>query len=69
MKLVVDTNILFKALIKSSKVRALLLNPNHQFYVPEYALEEVEKHRPLLKEKTELSEAEVKLALNYLSLP
>lgn len=66
MKLVVDTNILFKALIKNSKVRALLLNPNHQFYVPEYALEEVQKHLPLLKEKTKLSEAEIKLALSIL---
>lgn len=66
MKLIVDTNILFKALIKSSKVRAILLSPNHQFYIPEYALEEVEKHLPLLIAKTGLSEEEVKLALSIL---
>ena len=66
MKLIVDTNIILKALIKNSKVRSILLNPNHQFYLPEYAIEEVKKHLPLLKEKTGLSEEELKLALNIL---
>lgn len=61
-----DTNILFKALIRRSKVRAILLNPNHQFYIPEYAREEVVKHLPLLIEKTGLTEEEIKLALNIL---
>ena len=66
MKLIVDTNIILKALIKDSKVRAILLNPNHQFYLPEYAIEEIEEHMPLLVEKTGLSEEEIKLALNIL---
>jgi len=50
LKLIVDTNIILKALIKNSKVRAILLSPNHQFYVPEYSLEEVERYLPLLIE-------------------
>lgn len=54
MKLVVDTNILLKALIKDSKVRSILLNPNHLFYLPEYAMEEVMEHISLLIEKTGL---------------
>ena len=66
MNLVVDTNIIFKALIKRSKTRAILLNPNHQFYIPEYALEEVERHISLIRDKSELSEEEVKLALSIL---
>lgn len=66
MKLVVDTNIIFKALIKRSKVRAILLNPNHQFYLPEYALEEVKRHFSLIADKSGLSEEEVKLALGIL---
>ena len=56
MKLIVDTNIILKALIKDSRVRAILLNPNHQFYLPEYAIEEIEEHMPLLIEKTDLLE-------------
>ena len=66
MKLVVDTNIIFKAIIKRSKVRAILLNPNHQFYLPEYTLEEVEKHLSLIRDKSGLSEKEVKHALSIL---
>ena len=61
-----DTNIVLKALIKNSKTRAILLNPNHQFYLPEYAIEEVEKHLHLLVEKTSLSGEDIKLALSTL---
>ena len=61
-----NTNIIIKALIRNSKVRAILLNPNHQFYLPEYAIEEVEKHLSLLMEKTKLSEEEIRLALSIL---
>lgn len=66
MKLVVDTNIILKALIKNSKVRAVLLSPNHQLHIPEYALDEVERHLPLLLEKTGLSKEEIKLALSII---
>ena len=66
MKLIVDTNIILKALIKNSKARAILLNPNHGFYLPEYAIEGVEKHLSLLVEKTGLHEEEIKLVLNIL---
>ncbi len=66
MKIVVDTNIILKALIKNSKVRAILLNPNHQFCVPEYAIEETERHLPSIVEKTGLPAGEVKLVLSIL---
>ncbi len=66
MKLVVDTNVLLKALIKDSKVRAILLSPSHQFAVPEYAIEEVEGHLSLIVEKSGLSEGEIKLMLSVL---
>jgi len=66
LKLIVDTYIILSALIKGSKARAILLSPNHRFYIPEYALEEIEKHLRLVVEKTALSENEVKLALNIL---
>lgn len=66
LKLILDTNIILKALIKNSKVRAILLSPNYQLYVPAYAVEEVKKHVPLLIEKTGLSEEKIKLALGIL---
>ncbi len=66
LKLVVDTNIVLKALIKDSKVRSILLNPGYRFSVPEYAMEEVERHLPTITEKSGLSEREVRLALSML---
>ena len=66
MKFVLDTNILLKALIRNSKVRAALLSPNHQLFVPEYAVEETRRHFGLIVKKTGLSEEEVKLVLGVL---
>jgi predicted nucleic acid-binding protein len=66
LKLVVDTNVVLKALIRASKVRGILLSPNHQFYVPEYAIEEIERHLPLVMKKSGLHESEVKLVLSVL---
>lgn len=37
MRLVLDTNILIAALIKDSLTRALLLSPDLEFLLPEYA--------------------------------
>lgn len=66
MKLVVDTNILLKALIKDSRVRAILLSPVDQFLLPEYALEEVDEHMGLVVGRSGLSEGEVRLVLSVL---
>ena len=66
MKFVLDTNIILKALIRNSKVRAVLLSPNHQLFVPEYAVEETRRHFGLIMKKTGLSEDEVKLVLDVL---
>jgi predicted nucleic acid-binding protein len=66
LKLIVDTNILLKALIKDSKVRAILLSPVDQFLVPEFAIEEVEAHMGLITERSGLSEGEVRLVLSVL---
>ena len=67
MKLVVDTNIILKALIRDSKVRAVLLNPEHHFYVPEFAFEETERHMDMIVDKSGLSVEEVKIVLTTLS--
>ncbi len=61
MRLLVDTNVLMKALIKDSLVRAILLNPANDYFVPEYAFEEIEKHMDTLEKKTGLGEGEIRL--------
>jgi predicted nucleic acid-binding protein len=66
LKLVVDTNIILKALIKGAKVRGILLSLNHQFYLPEHGIEEIEDHLHLVANKTGLSPGDIRLALGIL---
>ena len=44
MKIVVDSNILFSALIKDSKTREILLESNNEFFFPSYVFYEALKH-------------------------
>lgn len=66
MKLVLDTNVVLSALIKESRVRSVLLSPNHLFFVPEYLLDEIERHLSLVRKKTGLPDDEIRLVLNTL---
>jgi len=66
VKLVVDTSILFAALLKKSTVRELLLNPLFEFYVPEFCIEEIEKHVEEIAERSGLSVDNVYLLLGVL---
>lgn len=58
MKLVVDANIVFAALIKESKTRELLFDPRLELIAPFTLWEELEKYRRTLQEKTHLSQGE-----------
>jgi predicted nucleic acid-binding protein len=68
LKLVVDTKVLLGALISNSTTRSLLLSPNHDFYVPEFALQEVEKYLDLISSKSGLSLDEIKLLLDTIAI-
>ena len=56
MKVVIDTNVFMAALISDSVVRRLLISRKITFYLPEFALEEIEKYREELKFKAGYSE-------------
>ncbi len=56
MKAAIDTNVLMTGLISDSTVRKLLLSGKAAFYLPEFALEEIEKCKEDLKEKMDCSE-------------
>ena len=58
MKVVIDTNVLMAGLISDSTIRKLLVSGKAEFYLPEFALEEVEKYKEDLKEKSGCSEEE-----------
>jgi len=56
---VVDTNLIFSALIpKSSKIRELLFDPNLTFYAPNFLISEIYKHKEKLIKNSKLTESE-----------
>jgi len=66
MILVVDANILFSALIRAGTVRRLLLLSSHDFYSPEFSIQEFRKHLPTLQKKTGLVSEELNRLLDQL---
>lgn len=58
MNVVIDTNVLIAGLLKDSVTRRLLVNKNINFYIPEFAIKEIEKYKQYLIDKSELSEEE-----------
>jgi len=66
VRLVVDTSVLIAALMKKSTVRELLLNPLFEFYVPEYCIEEIERHVGEISDRSGLGVENVYLLLGVL---
>jgi len=58
VKLVVDANVLFSALIKDSMTRRLFFEERLEIYAPEYLFEEFEEHREEIMQKTHRGESE-----------
>lgn len=56
MKLVVDTNVVMAGLIADSVIRRILSSENIVFYLPEHALDELNKYKEELITKSALSE-------------
>ena len=55
MRVILDTNILFSALIKDSTTRKLILEFEGIFLFPEYIFEEAEKHKDEIFRKSGMS--------------
>ncbi len=66
MRLVLDTNILISALIRDSITREILVHPEMEYLVPEFALEEIEDHKEELLQKSSLSKNDFDLLFEYL---
>jgi len=58
MNVVVDSNILFSALIRDSKTREILLESDNEFFFPSYVFYETEKHKKELLAKSCMDEKE-----------
>lgn len=59
MKLVIDTNIIISAIVRDSMTRKALLSPYFDFYTPDTAISELEKHSELLMRKTDLNKENI----------
>ena len=59
MKLVLDSNIIFSALIKKSTTRNIILSDIFDLYAPEYIFSEITKHKELLLRKSKMDEGEL----------
>ena len=58
MKLVLDSKIIFSALIKNSTTRDIILSDVFELHAPEYIFSEITKHKELLLRKSKLNEEE-----------
>lgn len=66
MKLVIDTSVLISALIKDSLTRQILLYPKMSFFLPEYAIEEIEAHKDIVSKRSGLRWEEIDVVLSVL---
>lgn len=66
MKLVVDANILFAALIKKSSTAKLLISDKLQLFAPEFLFTEFTKYEELILKKTHRSHEEFNQLLEIL---
>ncbi len=66
MQIVIDSNVLFSALIKDSFTRKIILDYEESFLFPSYIFEELEEHKVELLEKSEMNPAEFDLLLQII---
>ncbi|NVM31437.1 MAG: PIN domain-containing protein [Candidatus Helarchaeota archaeon] len=66
IKLVIDANILFAALIKKSTTADLLITGDFKLYAPEFLLIEFQKYEALILKKTHRSQKEFNQFLTLL---
>ena len=58
MKLVLDSNIIFSALIRKSTTRNIILSDVFELHAPEYIFAEITKHKELLLRKSKMTESD-----------
>jgi len=66
MRIIIDSNILFSALIKDSTTRKLIINFSGKFLFPEFIFDEFYKYKKFLLKKSKLSENEMNLLLKMI---
>lgn len=67
MKLVIDANIIFAALIKEGLTAELIISDELQLFAPEFLLEEISKYQDQIFEKTHRSKEEFEIFVQILN--
>ena len=66
MNIIIDSNILFSALIKNSATRSIILDYNGFFLFPEYIFVEMEKHKEFILDKSKMNDQDFKKLLELI---
>ena len=66
MRFVVDTNIIFSALIKDSITRKILLSTKFEFFTPEYIFVEIQNHSDEIIKRCDLDTEDFELMVDSL---
>ncbi len=66
MIFIIDTNIVFSALVKDSDTRKLLIDSSFSLYAPETMIIEIRKYEDLIIEKSRLTKNDFELLFNLL---
>jgi predicted nucleic acid-binding protein len=66
MNIIIDSNILFSALIKDSTTRKIILEHEGFFLFPSFIFEEMQKHKHELLDKSGMTNQDFNLLLNLL---
>ncbi|MEK6916124.1 MAG: PIN domain-containing protein [Nanoarchaeota archaeon] len=66
MNIIIDSNVLFSALIKDSKTRSILFEYDGFFLFPSYIFKEMQEHIDELHEKTKLQKEDFRKLLHLI---
>jgi len=66
MRIVIDSNIIFSALIRDSENRRIILNYDSSFLFPSFIFEEIHKYKELLLKKSGMNSQEFEILLSLI---
>jgi len=66
LNIIIDSNVLFSALIKNSVTRRIILEYHSFFLFPSFIFDEMDKHKEILLKKSEMNSKDFNLLLNIL---
>jgi len=66
MRIIVDANIIFAALIRDSATRRILFHPKFEFFVPDFIFEEINENMNIISSKTGMTQEKIKELLEII---